>query len=445
MKTHPGKTGTLAGFYQQGCTGLAALVSYRLIRECLDDHQAGIWFVFQAFLVSIMLTDFGVSFVITRQIAFSLFFRKQGSLANTDFIETRPGWDGVADVVRLSRTIVWWTSMIVLVLAGVVYLGALYFSKMGAYFNQNTAIAWGFLGIALFSAVQAKTDQSLIEGLGRVDLTRFIVGTCQGLMGAGFVLILCLGAQLPEMAMMMASFTCLQFCALRMCARFLAKGRLSNSQRLPKDVVFRFLKIAWPVGLMNLSSYLVSCIQVPLLGWIKGPEVVPAFYLAQKIGQTMNQVVSQIVSAQLPLFTHDLAAGGLMASFRRMKRIILFGTVTALVINLCYLWGSPILARFLAPAKGYVDLLTLGLMGCDYFIMASAVVVGQFVLASGRNPFLISTLLNGVLNIVFLAVLYPLYGLVGIPLASLSSGLLTNYWYNLFKGYQLMKDLKTTR
>ena len=77
--------------------------------------------------------------------------------------------------------------------------------------------------------------------------------------------------------------------------------------------------------------------------------------------------------------------------------------------------------------------------------MASAVVVGQFVLASGRNPFLISTLLNGVLNIVFLAVLYPLYGLVGIPLASLSSGLLTNYWYNLFKGYQLMKDLKTTR
>jgi hypothetical protein len=36
-------------------------------------------------------------------------------------------------------------------------------------------------------------------------------------------------------------------------------------------------------------------------------------------------------------------------------------------------------------------------------------------------------------------------GLAGIPIASLSSGLLVNYWFTVFKGVDLLKELRLAK
>jgi O-antigen/teichoic acid export membrane protein len=84
-------------------------------------------------------------------------------------------------------------------------------------------------------------------------------------------------------------------------------------------------------------------------------------------------------------------------------------------------------------------------MSLDYFFMAASVVWGQFVFAAGRNPFVLSTVLNGILNLALICLLCPQLGLIGIPLATLGSGILINYWYVTFKGVQLLQELQAAK
>jgi hypothetical protein len=63
-------------------------------------------------------------------------------------------------------------------------------------------------------------------------------------------------------------------------------------------------------------------------------------------------------------------------------------------------------------------------MSIDYTILVICSCGGQFVLASGRNPFVISTIINAALNLTLIVIFCIKYGLIGFPLSTLISGLL---------------------
>src|SRR5205823_2735374 len=98
IKEHPARAGTLAGWYQQGCGALAALIVMPLVIRALSAESAGLWFCFQNMLAIINLTDFGLSFVVARQVSYSLHATGQPARGGSDFIPTRGGWQGVSDI-----------------------------------------------------------------------------------------------------------------------------------------------------------------------------------------------------------------------------------------------------------------------------------------------------------------------------------------------------------
>src|SRR3989442_2466787 len=69
IANHPARVGTMAGWYQQACGALAALVVLPMVVKTLNAASAGLWFSFQSLLLIINLTDFGLSFVVARQVA----------------------------------------------------------------------------------------------------------------------------------------------------------------------------------------------------------------------------------------------------------------------------------------------------------------------------------------------------------------------------------------
>src|SRR5689334_20897826 len=89
INEHPARAGTLAGWYQQGCSALAALLVMPLVIRGLSAENAGLWFCFQNMLAIINLTDFGLSFVVARQVSYSLHAEGELGRAGTDFIPTR--------------------------------------------------------------------------------------------------------------------------------------------------------------------------------------------------------------------------------------------------------------------------------------------------------------------------------------------------------------------
>ena len=54
------------------------------------------------------------------------------------------------------------------------------------------------------------------------------------------------------------------------------------------------------------------------------------------------------------------------------------------------------------------------------------------------------SLIQGVLTVIGVILLCPVIGIAGVPLSSLIAGLLTNYWYNPFKGWQVWINLSQT-
>jgi hypothetical protein len=73
--------------------------------------------------------------------------------------------------------------------------------------------------------------------------------------------------------------------------------------------------------------------------------------------------------------------------------------------------------------------------------MSPGVAIAQFVLASGRNPFLWTTPANGALNLLVGVPLALWLGVIGLPVAGLASGLCTNYWFAPFQGLGLKRRL----
>jgi O-antigen/teichoic acid export membrane protein len=440
INDHPGRAGTLAGWYQQGASGVAALLVVPLIVRTLSLTDAGLWFSFQSLLAIINLTDFGLSFVLARQISYSLHARTDVEPMFQDLVETRQGWLGVSDVYQLGRRVFWYASLIAVMILLVLYHLILPLGKLLSNASDQAPMAWYILGGATVLALQAKPHFALIEGVGRVYVTRFVTGTCQLLTGIGIIAVALFGGGLAAMASTVAVVSLLQYAAARYLVRSVT-NRMSKAGTPPTGLLTKLLAIAWPMGILNFSAFLFSSVQVPLLGFLLGPKAVPGFFLAQRIGQVLNQAVMQLVSPQLPLHTQSLAKGQCFVARKRMQRLILMVTGSALAANAFFLFASPAIVNVWVGPNQYVNFSTLQLLSIDYLLLTTSVVWAQFVLASGSNPFVWTTLLAGILNVVFCALLAHL-GTKGIALASLLSGLCTNYWFTTWKGVQMYFNLK---
>jgi hypothetical protein len=81
-------------------------------------------------------------------------------------------------------------------------------------------------------------------------------------------------------------------------------------------------------------------------------------------------------------------------------------------------------------------------MAIDVLFLGCTVIWGHYVLAEGRNPFVISTILTGFVSICLTTCLTPLIGTTGLPLATLIAGLVFNYRRNLAEGISTLKNLK---
>jgi O-antigen/teichoic acid export membrane protein len=167
--------------------------------------------------------------------------------------------------------------------------------------------------------------------------------------------------------------------------------------------------------------------------------VVP-FYLAQKIGLAFNMLSMQMALPQLPFFTRSLGGGDRNEISRRLNETVRKTTSIVFVTSLLFYFSSPWFAKVLLKKSEYVDSLTLSMLALDFFILGLTGVGGQFVLASGRNPFMVSTIFTGIASLSLTALLTPKIGIVGLPIATLIAGLAFNY-RKCFVEYRKLKIL----
>jgi hypothetical protein len=110
-------------------------------------------------------------------------------------------------------------------------------------------------------------------------------------------------------------------------------------------------------------------------------------------------------------------------------------------IALAIYFAVPTLVSFWIGPGQFLSNGPLLLFSLNYLASSCAAIPAIFVLAGGRNPFALSTVLHGVLTVTGVLVFCPKYGVIGAPLASLLAVLLTNFWYCPFQGWITWKSL----
>jgi O-antigen/teichoic acid export membrane protein len=441
-QSHPARAAVLAGWYQQGCTIFGAVVAIPFILRLLGRSDAGLWFSLQGFLVMVGLADFGFSMAISRQAAHSLGLdNTKYAVRAPDLIETQPGWPGLSELYASSRIIFWRVTAIAGLALILLYHGVLPHTKLFQAHTLQTALVWYALGASILLNLQTRLSQSFLDGIGFMFLGRVISGTYALLWNIASVVALLIAPGLLGMSLAVLGASLIQFVAMHLALSRLAARQMDFKAPASKPLVSRLWKVALPFGFVNSGVYLISTIQIPLLGSILGPAAVAPYYLAARISQTLGGAVQLVTLTQNPLFTQQIAAGEINGAKFRMGRTICLGMLVYLIASLFLYFGSPPLVKVWIGPGQYVGRNVLLLVTANFLIGGLSVVPGHFVLASGSNPFALTTLIQGVLTVVGIIFVCPKIGIAGAPLSALVAGLLTNYWYFLVKGWQLWRSL----
>jgi O-antigen/teichoic acid export membrane protein len=441
-RQHPASVGAIAGLFQQGIGVLVALLLIPVVTQHLSPDEAGIWFAFQSLVSIISMLDLGFGFAIARQAAFTL-GANSSTIANDDFIHFAPGWSGVAQLFDLTRTL-----YRALAIAGLV-IGILafeVFSRAGSLVPISTQdVRWCWYGMVAASSllILAAGQSSFLNGLGAVYQTRFLLGSYLLLAGTGAAFAAWKGWGLVAMGASYALSAVVYWLSVDMMRRATtAPMREAEVIRSPQESFKKLVSAALPVGAVNVFGSIVYTAQAPLLGMLLGPEKVAPFYLAQRIAIACNMLAMQFTLPQLPFFTRALGAGDFVEATANMKRTILRTSILVILATFTFYFLSPWAANFLLRKTDFVDHETLLFMAIDVLFLGCTVIWGHYVLAEGRNPFVISTILTGVVSVCLTIYLAPSVGTTGLPLATLIAGLVFNYRRNLMEGISTLKNLK---
>lgn len=439
--TYPARAGAVAGWFQQGCGMLVALLLIPVVTRFMAPDQAGIWFAFQGLVSMISLLDLGFGFAISRQAAFTI-GATEATVAKHDFIHLAHGWSGVAQLFLLTRTLYRWLAFMAALTAVFAFEVV---TRVGNLVPPGTAgVRWCWYGMALASCILILTAgrSAFLNGLGAVYQTRFLAGIYQLAAGGGAAFAAWKGWGLPAMGISFA------FCAVfyRFGVGIVSQSVTSSMREAPhipppEGSLKRLARAALPIGGVTIFGSLIYTIQAPLLGILLGPEKVAPFYLAQKIASSINVANMQTGLPYLPFFTRLLGQGQTKEAKNLMRNVTFRITAFALVGSVIFFFVSPLAASFLLKSGSYLDRSILGLIALDMFLLSSTVIWSQFVLAAGRNPFLIQTLATGITSLVASIVFVNEFGVFGLPLATITAGCMFNYRKYLFEGRALWKRL----
>lgn len=438
VRDHPVRAGALAGWFQQAAGAGIGILLVPALSKLLPAAECGLWFAFQGTVAVAGLADLGLGFAISRQAAFCL-GQREGTLPQGDFLDFGAGGAGLAGLN--AHSVVLYRVLAVLAAAG----GAVLYDWIAAYTRMMEGTRGDMRGVFYLMLVVpvcmllANRANSLMVGTGNMFAARA---------GSG-MFMLCQGGSVLAAAMLTKSLWWMAVCSAAMALVYLAVTLVISRRVVPgladghapavdRGVLWRLCKIAGPVGLVNIGGYLVNAVQVPALGAMLGPTLVAPFYLAQRIGMFLTNAALQTHHSRLPMFTKLHANGDHVSARALMNRSLKTSTLCLIGAALVFVCFSPALALLFGKTLS-LPRSVMGMMALDYVFMGCAVIWAHFIMAAGKNPFTITTLLNGGWNLVFLSLLVPKLGIIGIPLASICAGVLSNYGYIAFRAFQFRK------
>jgi O-antigen/teichoic acid export membrane protein len=434
----------LAGWLYLAVTSVGAAIVVAAAARYLPTEQAGIWFTLQSVVAFALLGDLGLSVTGVRQMAhsYAAALDARGSwIRVSGMVETRTGLAGISDVMAALRYLRRYTFPLCGLIGAT--LGVILFShgSISTPTRVTAILACAIMIVATLGQLDGLRYQAALEGIGRIDVERNVLSATYLLTYAVIVAVMLATRNIAAMALVWLCGTLAGRFALRLILKRMV-GVLPPASSDARVNAHAMLRVSASVWLVALGAAVTIYSQAPAINLFLGAAALPGYYLAYRVLSTAGSSLAVIIQADRALFTQELAAGRLASAYARVRRctILLAAGSTAMAVSFM-IAGRWLITTWLRNPSA-IDEVTVRILAVDAGLTTFVGLIGQFVLASGRNPFVPSVILSGVFNVVLLLVLVPALGIRGAPLASLGAGLLTSYWYNLYQGAKMIKSLR---
>ncbi len=411
-----------------------------LINRVLGAETSGLWLGLQGIVLVMSLADFGFCYLLSRQAAFVNGGGRVAGVA-TDVDPSVRSWEDIRFyLLRIKAYNRWGSSIGMLVLAGLLFVFAL--NARSDTIPLSLLLETGaILSLGALLNLLAKPDIAMLEGAGRYVFVRVLLGT-QYLL-ATIVMLLMLWVWPDIRGLALGSLTASVFAmrvARRHCTRFLKTIKAPASPS-PTEAGQSIFRKALPLGLVQLSAYIVSSLQVPVVAMFFDTKQVAPFFFVHRMAQFSAIAITQMVLAQLPGFSSELGGGRYDHADARVRRACKSLALVGLLPSLAVMCLAPLVLPSLFPGQELSQFLFI-IMAIELYLSLLSSGYGQFVLASGRNPFFLSSIFTAFSSIGFLYLLHDL-GLLSLPLSVLLAGAIAGYWVNFRQGYLLLKRLRS--
>ena len=443
VNSHPARAGAVAGWLQQAVSLLVAILLIPVVTRYLSAEEAGIWFAFQSLMAALSIVDMGFGFAISRQVAFAMGGGvARATTAEDDFIHLAEGGHALKQLNVVVKVLYFRIAFVAAVIACALFEVIAHFGNLIPLVTLEIRICWYILAFSTVVSIKAAGQIAFVNGMGLVYQTRVLTACQLALAGIGAAISAAAGLGLAWMALSFAVSSLAYLVATTVVLRRLVPplGQRLNPD-FKKDLVKKLSRVALPIGGVNVFGFFVYGVQAPLLGFLLGPSQVAPFYLAQKIASACTMFTMHMALPRLPLFTRMLGENKATEAAGMMLRTIKQVSFVAGTLAMLFYFSSPALARVLLNAEQFVNNSTLLFMAIDMVLLTFTVTWGYFVLASGRNPFVVSTILTGLTSILLSLWFAPQIGIVGLPLATIFAGLIFNYRVNLMEGIRTLANL----
>jgi len=288
-------------------------------------------------------------------VAYSLHARSGEVPPNSDFVSDARGWKGVSDVYHASRRLFRWGGCVAAATLVLLYHFILPLGKLLPQSSFESLLAWYLLGAATLLSLQTKPHLALVEGMSKLYLTRFLGARRNCWLALASLPCCCLADSSSKMAMVVFAASLLQYAGAKY-PRGAGGGRPPFTERsLGGRAGAKIFQSGDTDGNFGISAAFCSHrFKCPSLGFLLGPEVVPGFFLAQRIGQLLNQAVMQLVFAANAAFHPGTGKSGPCGGRKPDAKDDLPRYNPGIPGERGILWGSPLLVELWVGQDRYI-------------------------------------------------------------------------------------------
>ena len=416
----------------------SGLVVLPLILKKYGETDQAFWFLVGTIRGFAMLADVGFGFIIIRAVSFFFSGLKKLPKNLKEFENTKshggdPNFQGLSDLLSTIKVIYLLLSFIVLVLLG--SLGIFTVWNLISIANHSPHLWLSYIFVALSSIVYIKTImwQSYMNGLNYVaKVYRF--STLIGILRITiFTILLILNFGVEYLSFYILIDSILTYLYYRWFVNnWLAKNyKKCGQMRFKKEIFQSLWPITWKTGVTQWGDYFLNNGTAILGAQIQNVTLMASFLFTQRVFHLVRR------TSEAPFYTHIPIIFRLMAKkdYGQLKKkagTYIFFSMTLLIgtLSILGLFGNQILG-IVRIDTDFVPLPLFLVMAITLLIQTHAGYHGNIYSSTNSIPYMIPTVISGLLLLGVGYMIVPVYELFGIVLLQLVIWIAFLAWYQV--------------